>query len=228
MGGVFTSGESSSSTGLTATATKDKEFGGNDKWTLKAGALVLADGSIAGVDELDKMGEEERDSLHEALEQQQVSVAKAGITATLNARCSFLAAANPTYGRFEQYEPVYDQVDLSPTLFSRFDLVFIIQDEIKEDKDRGIAKQIIQNNIQGEENRKRRIEIMKDKGLDNISETNQYLEDDEQGELDVPVPKELFQKYIYYANQNYSPVLGDGVEEFLTDKYIDLRNSADD
>lgn len=228
FGGVFTSGESSSSTGLTATATRDQEFGGGDKWTLKAGALVLADGSIAGVDELDKMDEGERESLHEALEQQQVSVAKAGITATLNARCSFLAAANPKYGRFDQYEPVYDQVDLSPTLFSRFDLVFIIQDEIIEDRDRGIASQIIQNNIKGEENRQRRIEIMQEKGLDNISETEQYLEEDGQDEIDVDVPKDLFQKYIYYANKNFSPVLDEEVEQYLEDQYVELRNSAED
>lgn len=227
-GGVFTSGESSSSTGLTATATRDQEFGGNDKWTLKAGALVLADGSIAGVDELDKMDEGERDSLHEALEQQQVSVAKAGITATLNARCSFLAAANPKYGRFDQYEPIYDQVDLSPTLFSRFDLVFIIQDEIVEDKDRGIASQIIQNNIKGEKNRKRRIEIMKEKGLENLSETEKYIDEDESNEIDVSVSKDLFQKYVYYANKHFSPVIGDDVEQYLEDRYIELRNSADD
>ncbi|HIH40136.1 MAG TPA: minichromosome maintenance protein MCM, partial [Halobacteria archaeon] len=99
--GIYTSGKSVTSAGLTATAVKD-DFG-DGRWTLEAGALVLADGGIAAVDEMDKMRTEERTSLHEVMEQQTVSVAKAGITATLKARCALLGAANPKLGRFDLY-----------------------------------------------------------------------------------------------------------------------------
>jgi len=93
---IYTSGQSSTSAGLTATAVKD-EFG-EGRWTLEAGALVLADKGIAAVDEMDKMQKEDRSALHEAMEQQSISVAKAGITATLKSRCALLGAANPKYG----------------------------------------------------------------------------------------------------------------------------------
>jgi len=110
--GVYTSGKSSTSAGLTATAIKD-EFG-DGRWTLEAGALVLADQGIAAVDEMDKMKSEDRSSLHEAMEQQTISVAKAGITATLRSRCALLGAANPRYGRFDSYEPIAGQINMLP------------------------------------------------------------------------------------------------------------------
>ena len=96
--GIYTSGKGATAAGLTAAAVKDDFAGG--RWMLEAGMLVLADGGIAVVDELDKMTPEDRSAMHEALEQQTVSIAKAGITATLNARCPVLAAANPKWGRF--------------------------------------------------------------------------------------------------------------------------------
>ncbi|MFB6201000.1 MAG: helix-turn-helix domain-containing protein, partial [Halorhabdus sp.] len=107
---VYTSGKGSSAAGLTAAAVRD-DFGDGQQWTLEAGALVLADRGIAAVDELDKMAADDRSAMHQALEQQSISISKAGINATLKSRCSLLGAANPKYGRFDQYEPIGEQID---------------------------------------------------------------------------------------------------------------------
>ncbi len=138
--GMYTSGKSSTGAGLTAAAVKDEI---TDSWALEAGALVLSDGGICAIDEFDKMGEKDRSSIHEAMEQGTVSVAKAGISATLNARTSIIAGANPRHGRFDPYKPVSDQVNLSPTILSRFDLVFKIVDQPDEKKDKEIAEHVL-------------------------------------------------------------------------------------
>ena len=137
---IFTSGKGSSAAGLTASAIKD-EFG-DGQWTLEAGALVLADGGLAVVDELDKMSKEDRDALHEAMEQQFITINKAGINATLQTRCSLLSAANPKLGRFDQFAPVADQIDLPVTLLSRFDLIFPILDKPNAARDAMLVSHI--------------------------------------------------------------------------------------
>ena len=136
---VYTSGKGTSGAGLTAAAVRD-ELGG---WSLEAGALVLGDQGNVCVDELDKMRSEDRSALHEALEQQTVSIAKAGIMATLNTRCSVLAAANPKFGRFDRYKAVADQIDLPSPILSRFDLTFVIEDKPNVEKDRALAQHIL-------------------------------------------------------------------------------------
>ncbi len=137
---IFTSGKGSSASGLTASCVKD-EFG-DGQWTLEAGALVLADGGLAVVDELDKMSKEDRDALHEAMEQQFITINKAGINATLQTRCSLLSAANPKLGRFDQFAPVADQIDLPVTLLSRFDLIFPILDKPNAARDAMLVSHI--------------------------------------------------------------------------------------
>jgi len=136
---VYTSGKGTSGAGLTAAAVRD-ELGG---WSLEAGALVLGDQGNVCVDELDKMRSEDRSALHEALEQQTVSIAKAGIMATLNTRCSVLAAANPKFGRFDRYKAVADQIDLPSPILSRFDLTFVIEDKPNVENDRKLAQHIL-------------------------------------------------------------------------------------
>jgi len=137
--GIYVSGKGASSAGLTAAAVKDEL--GDGGWTLEAGALVLADRGIACIDEFDKMGKDDRSALHEALEQQSVSIAKAGIMATFQARCSVLAAANPKLGRFDPYKSIAEQINLPPTLLSRFDLIFIVKDEPETTRD--VARHIL-------------------------------------------------------------------------------------
>ena len=142
---VYTSGKGTSGAGLTAAAVRD-ELGG---WSLEAGALVLGDQGNVCVDELDKMRSEDRSALHEALEQQTVSIAKAGIMATLNTRCAVLAAANPKFGRFDRYKAIAEQIDLPAPILSRFDLTFVIEDKPNIENDRKLAQHILkihQNN----------------------------------------------------------------------------------
>jgi DNA replicative helicase MCM subunit Mcm2 (Cdc46/Mcm family) len=138
----------------TAAAVRD-DFGDGQQWTLEAGALVLADQGIAAVDELDKMRPEDRSAMHEALEQQKISISKAGINATLKSRCSLLGAANPKYGRFDQYEPIGEQIDLEPALVSRFDLIFTVTDKPDPEHDGMLADHILKTNYAGELNTQR-------------------------------------------------------------------------
>ena len=137
---IYTSGKGTSGAGLTAAAVRD-ELGG---WSLEAGALVLGDQGNVCVDELDKMRSEDRSALHEALEQQTVSIAKAGIMATLNSRCSVLAAANPKFGRFDRFKVLAEQIDLPAPIISRFDLIFVIEDKPSREKDSDLAKHILE------------------------------------------------------------------------------------
>jgi replicative DNA helicase Mcm len=137
--GVYTSGKGTSAAGLTAAAIKD-DFG-DGGWSLEAGALVLADKGIACIDEFDKMEVNDRSAMHEAMEQQTVSIAKAGMLATFSSRCSILAAANPKYGRFDEYRPISEQINLSPTILSRFDLIFFVRDELGDTEK--VAKHVL-------------------------------------------------------------------------------------
>ena len=134
------SGKGATGAGLTATVVKDEFLRG---WALEAGALVLANGGIAVIDELDKMNPEDRDALHEALEQQRISISKANIQATLRAETTVLAAANPKLGRFDPYAPIASQIDLPPTLINRFDLIFPIRDLPNKELDEKIAGHVL-------------------------------------------------------------------------------------
>ena len=147
--GRFTSGMSASAAGLTAAAVQDSSADG--RWTLEAGALVLADQGLAAIDEFDKMNQSDRSSMHEAMEQQRISISKAGINASLRTRCAVLAAANPKAGRFQPISevPFTGQINLDPPLISRFDVIWLLTDEPSEDKDAKIAGHIVKNQIFG-------------------------------------------------------------------------------
>ncbi len=128
----YVGGKGISGAGLTATVVRDEFLRG---WALEAGALVLANGGVCCIDELDKMSKEDRDAMHEALEQQTVTISKANIQATLRAETTVLAAANPKFGRFDPYEVIAKQIDLPSTLINRFDLIFPIKDIPKKERD---------------------------------------------------------------------------------------------
>ncbi|MFP3872516.1 MAG: minichromosome maintenance protein MCM [Candidatus Natronoplasma sp.] len=199
--GMYASGKGSTGAGLTAAAIRE-EVMGESRWVLEAGTLVLADGGIACVDELDKMRGEDRSAMHEAMEQQTISVAKAGINATLNSRCAVLGAANPEYGRFEVHENISQQIDLPPPLISRFDLIFALIDEPDKKKDAEIAEHILNLHEEGE-----RIER---EGIDAEKEFSPELD------------KEFLRKYIAHA-KSITPVMTEEAMTKLEDFYLDLR-----
>ncbi len=137
----YVSGKGASGAGLTASVVKDEFMRG---WALEAGALVLANKGLCCLDEMDKMSKEDRSAMHEALEQQKISISKANIQATLKAETSVLAAANPKFGRFDPYSPISQQIDIPSTLISRFDLIFAIRDIPDVKKDTKIARHILE------------------------------------------------------------------------------------
>jgi len=211
--GIYTSGKSASAAGLTAAAVRDEL--GDGRWTLEAGLLVLANKGIACIDELDKMSNEDRSSMHEALEQQTISIAKAGITATLPTQCAVLAAANPKWGRFDTSdveESLLSQIDLPQTLLSRFDAIFPLTDQPDEERDTRIATHILETHRSGE--------------LD-VSQKNRLDSEEIQFEGNKPYFTPSFlKKYIAYAKNNIFPVLLPETMEHIKKYYISKRNTG--
>lgn len=194
----------------TAAAVRDSEFGGDDKWTLKAGALVLADQGLACVDEIDKMDASDRSSMHEGLEQQTISVAKAGINSTLKSRCTLLAAANPKDGRWNEFDPVPAQIDLEPALVSRFDMIFAPEDERTEERDTKLANHILSTNLRGQQ-----LEAGEDP-------------DDDTEEVEPEIAPDLFKKYVAYSRQNCNPVMTEEAMEFIKDFFVSIRAEGEE
>ncbi|WP_435348153.1 LAGLIDADG family homing endonuclease [Haloarchaeobius sp. HRN-SO-5] len=163
---------------------------------------------------------EDRSAMHQALEQQEISVSKAGINATLKSRCSLLGAANPKYGRFDQYEPIGEQIELEPALISRFDLIFTVTDSPDEEHDSDLAEHILTTNYAGELNTQR--EYM----------TNHDVEDEEVESItesvDPVIDPELMRKYIAYAKQNCYPRMTEAARQAMQDFYVDLRSKGQD
>jgi len=215
--GLYTGGKSSTSAGLTAAAVKD-EFG-EGRWTLEAGALVLADKGIAAVDEIDKMRKEDRDALHEAMEQQTVSVAKAGIMARLNSRCGLLAAANPKYGRFDKYTPIAEQINMPPTLLSRFDLIFTMMDRPNEEADTKTAEHIIETHYAGE-----LLARAKNVSRINIAEREHF--ERAVAAMKPPIESDLLRKYVAWSKRNVFPVMSEGARRRFLEFYIGLRRQG--
>ncbi len=137
---IYTSGKGSSAAGLTASVQRDQS---TREFYLEGGAMVLADGGVVCIDEFDKMRDEDRVAIHEAMEQQTISIAKAGITTILNARTSVLAAANPIFGRYDDMKTPGENIDFQTTILSRFDMIYIVKDEHERGKDERIAKHVM-------------------------------------------------------------------------------------
>lgn len=215
--GIFASGRSASAAGLTAAVVKDDL--GDGKWTIEAGALVMADGGIAAIDEMDKMRNEDKSSLHEAMEQQTISISKAGIIATLRSRCSVFGAANPKYGRFDIYEEISEQINMPPALLSRFDLMFIMEDKPEKEKDKGIASHIIKTHHNGEMNENLTHDINSSVDPNQLNKSMKDIAPD--------IDAELFKKYIAYARRSVFPILTPEANKTLIDFYMEMRSQSE-
>ncbi|WP_316558673.1 minichromosome maintenance protein MCM [Methanimicrococcus hongohii] len=215
--GVFASGKSSSASGLTAAAVRDDL--GDGRWTIEGGALVMADMGIAAVDEMDKMRDEDKSSLHEAMEQQTISIAKAGIIATLKSRCALLGAANPVYGRFNRYESLADQIDMPPALLSRFDLIFLLLDVPESQMDNRIAEHVLQTHYTGE--------LMQHKSNISSSDITQEYIDSQMINIIPEIDPDLLRKYVAYSRRNVYPIMDDDARMHLVDFYTSLRKQGE-
>ncbi len=198
---LYTSGKGSTAVGLTAAVVKDPDIG---SMSLEAGAIVLADGGVAAIDEFDKMEANDVSAIHEAMEQQTVSIAKAGIIATLRAQTGILAAGNPYMGRYNKYKTPTENIRQSPTLLSRFDLIFVVIDEPNKADDAQLAEFILEQAIGDHD----------------------QTPSDSTGTVSL-IKAEFLKKYINYARTNCHPTLTDEAKEKIKKFYLDLRGKYD-
>lgn len=243
---VNTTGRGSSGVGLTAAVTLDPD---TKERRLEAGAMVLADRGIVCIDEFDKMSEADRVAIHEVMEQQTVTIAKAGIHATLNARCSVLAAANPVYGQYNKNKKPQENIGLPDSLLSRFDLLFVVLDKLDRGADRNISDHVLRMHrytragqegvpLSFEVSSTDHMALLKETGSENAADGGSdsifqkydpllhggYQSSSYAGSGNGILTLDFLKKYIYYAKTRFQPVLTDTAIDLIAEGYAELRS----
>jgi DNA replication licensing factor MCM3 len=244
---IATTGRGSSGVGLTAAVTSDKETG---ERRLEAGAMVLADRGVVCIDEFDKMSDVDRVAIHEVMEQQTVTIAKAGIHTSLNARCSVIAAANPIFGQYDSNKDPHKNIALPDSLLSRFDLLFIVTDDVNDTRDRDISEHVLRMHqyrrpgteegapIREQANQMLGVGVQEDQNADQGTTTVyekynvvlhagfSFQTTSKRGrkKQDHPVSMAFLKKYIQYAKSRCKPVLTKEASDYIVSAYASLRN----
>ncbi|KAF2896331.1 hypothetical protein ILUMI_09838 [Ignelater luminosus] len=234
---IPTTGRGSSGVGLTAAVTTDQETG---ERRLEAGAMVLADRGVVCIDEFDKMSDMDRTAIHEVMEQGRVTLAKAGIHASLNARCSVLAAANPVYGKYDQYKTPMENIGLQDSLLSRFDLLFVMLDTTDEDQDSMISDHVVRMHRYRNPTEQDGEVLPMGSNVDTLSTQNPDIsEDDKETQMyekydpllhggsrkrsDKILSADFMRKYIHLV-KIMKPTLTEEASEIIADEYSKLRS----
>ena len=204
---VFTTGQGASAVGLTASVRRDPV---TREWTLEGGALVLADKGVCLIDEFDKMNDADRTSIHEAMEQQSISISKAGIITTLQARCAIVAAANPIRGRYNPTIPFNQNVELTEPILSRFDVLCVVKDTVDPTQDEMLARFVVGSHL--------RAHPYFDEATDEPRVATTW-------DADI-IPQDMLRKYITYARDRVRPRLDTVDQEKLSHLYVDLRRES--
>ncbi|KAI9137071.1 MCM-domain-containing protein [Paraphysoderma sedebokerense] len=211
---VFTTGQGASAVGLTASVRKDPI---SREWTLEGGALVLADKGVCLIDEFDKMGDADRTSIHEAMEQQSISISKAGIVTSLQARCAIIAAANPIRGRYNPQITFSQNVDLTEPILSRFDILCVVKDRVDPTMDELLARFVVESHIRSHPTGK--------KGEEG-EEADTALRLGEETEDKDLIPQDLLKKYLMYAKEKVHPKSSNIDEDKIAKLYAEIRRES--